>query len=272
MVGGQKAQFDGTNPHTGEKRFKSVSALQDKVSRTLNKAPKATPGSFVSFNINPTITALSPLAAVRGFASFAQEKDSLNGDGFLDMLSVDFSRAVKELAGTLKDLQRLSSLGDLPVTYEQSTLKVHFPGCGADTVENICNELGVQRGVISQDEEFDSFVGTEIALLFPFAPVRTPSECSFYQKDVTVRQNPIDWRPMMAPSAISTDADLFSIRSEDDNDFDDVLQDNHWMVSDEEGYESLHASDMDYDSHSPLEYQGIEGIYRFMEQCEATSH
>lgn len=271
MLGGQKAQFDGIDPRTGEKRFKSVSALQDKVTRALNKAPKVTPGSYISFNINPTVTALSPLAAVKGFASFTQEKDSLNQDGFLDILSVDFSRAVKELAGTLKDLQRLSSLGDLPITYEHSSLKVHFPGCDAGTVEKICDEFGVQRGVISQDEDFDSFVGTEIALLFPFAPTRTPSEYSFYEKDVAGRQYPIDWRPMMASSVLSSDSDLFSIHSEDGHDFEDVLEDNPWAISDEEGYESLHASDVGYDSHSPLEYQGFEGIYKFMEQCEASS-
>lgn len=270
MLGGQKAQFDGIDPHTGEKRFKCISALQDKVTRTLNKAPKTTPGSYISFSINPTVTALSPLAAVKGFASFTQEKKSLNEDGFLDILSVDFSRAVKELAGTLKDLQRLSSLGDLPITYEQSSLKIHFPGCDAGTVEKVCDEFGVQRGVISQDEDFDSFVGTEIALLFPFAPTRSPSECSFYEKDVAARQNPIDWRPMMASSVLSDDSDTFSIHS-DGHDFENVLEDNPWAISDEEGYESLHASDVEYDFHSPLEYQGFEGIYKFMEQCEASS-
>lgn len=273
MLGGQKAQFDGIDPRTGEKRFKSVSALQDKVNRTLNKAPKATPGSYVSFNINPTVTALSPLTAVKGFtSSFTHEKDSLNKDGLLDILSVDFSRAVKELAGTLRDLQRLSVLGDLPITYEHSTLRVHFPGCDAGTVEKICDEFGVQRGVVSQDDDFDSFVGTEIALLFPFASSRTPSECSFYEKDVFHRQHPIDWRPMMASSVLSSDSDDYSTHSEDGLEFEDVLQDNPWLVSDEEGYESLHNSDVDeYDEHTPLEYQGFQGIYRFMEQCEASS-
>lgn len=272
MLGGQKAQFDGVNPHTGEKRFKSISALQDKVNRTLNKVSKVTPGSYISFNINPTVTALSPLTAAQGFASFTQEKESLNKDGFLDILSVDFSRAVKELAGTLKDLQRLSTLGDLPISYEHSTLRVHFPGCDAETVEKICDEFCVQRGVISQDEDFDAFVGTEIALLFPFAPTRSPSECSFYEKSVAERQYPIDWRPMMASSVFDSDSDHYSIHSEDGMEYDDALQDNPWMIPDEEGYESLHTSDVDeYDTHSPLEYQGIEGIYRFMEHCEASS-
>jgi hypothetical protein len=267
VLSGQKAQFDGVSPQTGEKRYKTVTALQDQVNRTLTRVPKATPGSIVSFNINPTVTALSPLKGVKGFTCFAEEKESLNQQGLLDVLSVDFSRAVKELAAVLKDLQRLAGLGDLPITYEASTLKVHFPGCDAETVESICNELGVQRGVIYQDEDFDAFIGTEIALLFPFAPSRTPSECSFYEKSVSGRQQPIDWRNMMVPSV--TGEDLYSTQSEDGQDFED-LGENPW-ISSPSGYESLHASDMEEisDMHTPLEFQGIEGIYRFMEQCES---
>jgi hypothetical protein len=267
MISGEKAQFAGINPHTGEKRYKTVTALQDQVNRTVHRLPKATPGSSIAFDINPTVTALTPLRAIKGFASFVHEKETLNQDGLLDILSVDFSRAVKELAAVLKDLQRLSGLGDLPISYETSILKVHFPGCDAQTVEMICDELGVQRGVVHQDEDFDAFVGTEIALLFPFAPTRTPSECSFYEKPVTGRQQPIDWRNMISPSI--TDPDGYSTHSEDGLDFED-LGENPWLSS-PSGYESLHGSDMEesMDLHTPLEYQGIEGIYRFMEQCES---
>lgn len=271
FVSGQKAHFDGIHPHTGEKRFKAVSALQDQVNRTLQKAPKATPGSYISFNINPTVTALTPLSAVKGFSSFKQEKESLNQDGLLDVLSVDFSRAVKELAGVLNDLQRLAGLGDLPITYESSTLRVHFPGCDAETVERICDEIGVQRGVIHQDEDFDDFAGTEIALLFPFAPTRSPSECSFYEKSVAGRQHPIDWRHMMTPSVFSAASEQYSVHSDNGMDFEDLVEEeNPWLSEGSpEGYESLHASEVgDWDVHTPLEYQGIEGIYRFMEQCE----
>lgn len=274
LVGGQKAQFDGVNPHNGEKRFKSVSALQDKVNRTLNKAPKATPGSYISFNINPTVTALTPLKAVKGFASFAQEQKSLNTEGLLDVLSADFSRAVKELAAVLKDLQRLSQLGDLPITYEHSALKVHFPGCDRDSVERICNELEVQRGIVHQDEDFDSFVGTEIALLFPYAPSRSHSEFEFYEKPVAGRQHVqpmIHWQHMLSPSCVGSED--YSTHSE--HSFDDLAdleaERNPWLSPSLSGYESLHTSEADeIDMHTPLEYQGIEGMYRFMAQCETS--
>ncbi|KAI8941387.1 hypothetical protein NX059_002610 [Plenodomus lindquistii] len=267
LVGGQKAQFDGVNPRNGEKRFKTVSALQDSVNRTLNKVPKATPGSYICFNINPTVTALTPLKAVKGFSSFAAEKESLNSEGLLDVLSVDFSRAVIELAAVLRDLQRLSSLGDLPISYEHSTLKVHFPGCDAQSVEIICNEFEVQRGVVHQDEDFDAFVGTDIALLFPFAPSQTPSECEFYDKSVAGRQHVqpvIDWQHMLSPS--TADSEDFSIHSEQSYDELDVLavETNPWLSSSSpSGYDSLHTSEAD-------DMDGMEGMYRFMAQCESS--
>jgi hypothetical protein len=276
LVGGNKAQFDGVNPHNGEKRFKTVSALQDQVNRTLNKVPKATPGSYVSFDINPTVTALTPLKAVKGFASFAQEKESLNNEGLLDVLSVDFSRSVKELAAVLKDLQRLSELGDLPISYEHASLKVHFPGCDAQTVETICNDFDITRGAVHQDEDFDAFVGTDIALLFPFAPSRTPSECMFYEKPVLERQHVqpnIDWTHMLSPENAATEEDIFSTESEQSYDQIDefVTEPNPWLsVSSPSGYDSPHISEADeMDMHTPLEYQGVEGMYRFMAQCES---
>lgn len=274
LISGQKAQFDGIDSRRGEKRFKAVTALQDQVNRTLNKVPKATPGSYISFNINPTVTALTPLKAVKGFAA-SREKDSLKSEGLLDVLSVDFTRAVKELAAVLKDLQRLSELGDLPITYENSTLKIHFPGCDRDTVETICSDFEVQRGVVHQDEDFDAFVGTEIALLFPFASSRTPSECSFLEKPVAGRQyvEPIEWQQMLSPSVLSSDA--YSTHSEDG--FDDCLDvdegtTNPWLSSSSpSGYDSMHTSEADDVNHNaPLEYQGIEGMYRFMSHCETS--
>jgi hypothetical protein len=268
LVGGQKAQFDGVNPHNGEKRFKTVSALQDQVNRTLNKAPKTSPGSYISFDINPTVTALTPLKAVKGFATFAQEKETLNSEGLLDALSVDFSRAVKELAAVLKDLQRLSAVGDLPISYQDSTLKVHFPGCDAQTVETICNDFEISRGVVHEDENFNTFVGSDMALLFPFAPSQTPSECSFFQKPVADRQHiqpNIDWANMLSPSV--TESEGFATPSEHSYDqLEDFMSEpNPWLsVSSPSGYDSLHTSEADeMDMATPIGFQD-----RFNSSCE----
>ena len=271
-LSGQKVKYNGVDPMTGEKRFKSVSALQDKVEKRTYKIPKATPGSYVEFKVNPTITALSPLSTLTGLNG---KHESLKTEGLLDVLSVDFSRSLQDLAIILSDLNKLSKLGDLPITYHSSHLRVHFPGCDSDTVEGLCNELGVRRGVVVQDEDFDAFVGTDIALLFPFAPQKTVSECSFYEKSVAGRlyaQDAIDWRDLQRPRSPH-----YSTQSEDGLDLEEEYIENPW-ISSPSGYESLHSSEIDSapahfqpDQHSPLEYQGIEGIYKFIEQCDAAA-
>jgi len=272
-LSGQKVKFAGIDSQTGEKKFKAVTALQDKIERKTNSIPRATPGSYVDFQVNPTITALTPLNAVTGYKKPVHKQETLKTEGLLDVLSVDFSRALQDLAIILTDLRKLSALGDLPITYRSSYLRVHFPGCDADTVERLCDELGVRRGIIGQDEDFDTFVGTEIALLFPFAPSKSVSECSLYERSAC-QQNACDWRDM-------TDSDwgapMFSTRSNSGHSLDDFLE-NPW-ISSPEGYESLHTSEIESagqlfeqpEPNSPLEYQGVEGIYRFIEQCDVAA-
>lgn len=287
-LSGQKALYDGTDPITGSKRYKAVSAMQDKVMRTMGSVPKPSPGSFIDFNVNPTITALTPLNAVTGFSnsrSHPRPMETLNTDGLLDALSIDFSRALKDLAAILNDLKRLSSLGDLPITYQSSCLRVHFSGCDADTVEKLAVELGLQRGVIGQDDDFDTFAGTEIALLFPFAPSKTVSEAEFYDGPVAGRQRnryQFDyWLNGPDPLLFSEPSEKeYSARSDDGlgQDFIEIKAEaNPWRESSPSGYESLHSSELDdsgrvheleSSKHTPLEYQGIEGIYRFMEFCD----
>ncbi|GAB7348679.1 hypothetical protein MBLNU459_g7040t2 [Dothideomycetes sp. NU459] len=298
FVGGQKAQFDGVAARSGEKRYKAVTVLQDETGRKVRSLPKATPGSYIDFNVNPTITALTPLGAVAGysFATEEQDREHVNSDGLLDVLSIDFSRALKDLAAVLNDLKKVSALGDLPISYEGSSLRIHFPGCDAETVERLCDELNIQRGVVVQDEAFDAFAGTEIALLFPFCPSfansEGGSECEYYDlPDKTHGQEKVDWRTMLTPDDSEGEGegegegDSFSMRSaaESSGEEDYVVEtplSDPWRSRDStpSGYESLHYSsgesrrgrDSDHvTAGSPLEYQGFEGIYRFIEQCDA---
>jgi hypothetical protein len=269
LISGQKAQFNGVNPQTGEKRYKAVTVLQEEVSRKMFALPRATPGSFIDFNVNPTITALTPINSVAGYSQSFVPKENINTEGLIDVLSVDFSRSLKELAAVLNDIQRLAALGDLPITYHGTFLRIHFPGCDGDTVSKLCDELGVSNGAITQDDDFDDFVGTEIALLFPFAPSKTASECDFLEKPAETRiisRDQVDWRNMLSPESVSEPSIEYSTRSDAGLDFEEI--ENPWTTS-PSGYESLHSSELDnhsFEKHTPLEYQGIEGIYRFMEQ------
>ena len=268
FISGQKAQFDGYSK-CGEKRYRAVSTLQEETGRKMRSLPKATPGSRLEFNINPTITALTPLSAVVGY-SMSEEvhADHLNTSGLMDILSVDFSRALKDLAAVLNDLKRLSALGDLPITYEGSTLRVHFAGCDADTVQRLCEELNVVRGTVIQDPAFDSFAGTEIALLFPFAPSNEVSEAdgeSLFEVSPPgyyTERRVISIGDMLTPSSPA-----YSTQS--DSGAEDVLAENPWLSS-PSGYESVRSgSDLSASKHDPLEYQGFEGIYRFIEELDS---
>ncbi len=289
MIGGQKAQFDGFDPLTGGKRFKAVTALQKKASEKLSALPRATPGSFVDFQVNPTITALTPINSVAGFSNVHSEQypqspsAGLQSSGFLDILSVDFSRALKDLALILNDLKTLSSLGDLPITYREnrSCLRVHFPSCDADTVENLCLEMNVKRGIVGQDADFDDYVGTEIALLFPFAPSKTASECSFFEKPIDRRiyqrrREDIIWCDMLSPTRAPSVAELSTrsdngLEQEDDYEAIGAIEESNPWLSSPSGYESVESSHLISDSAdktAPLEFQGFEGLYRFMEMCD----
>lgn len=265
FISGHKAQFDGVSP-SGQKKYKAVSNLQEETGRKMRSLPRATPGSRLEFVVNPTITALTQLNSITGYdLSEHTQADHLNTDGLLDVLSIDFSRALKDLAAVFNDLKRLSALGDLPITYEGSSLRVHFPGCDAETVERLCDELNVLRGHVVEDEAFDSFVGTDIALLFPFAPSRDLSDSESLFDEVVPRKA-IDYQDMFTPSspAYSTQSDTGM------EDVEDVLLvDNPWLSS-PSGYESARSSS-EYGSnkHDPLEYQGFEGIYKFIEELDA---
>jgi len=249
-LSGQKAHFDGMSAR-GEKRYRSISNLQEETTRRIQMVSKHTPGSFIDFHVNPTVTALSPLGAAFPFGSvMEQSAPNLNTEGFLDILSVDFSRALKDLAATMNDLKRLSSLGDLPITLEKnSILRIRFPGCDAESVERLCEEVGVQRGIIHQDEEFDSSVGAQVALIFPYAPTFEPE--------------------LSSPGG--------SLRSQHGQDLEeaDAVDENPWL----EGYESMDYTSSELDSDfftrpsqiqnsSSADYEGLEGIYRFIEQCD----
>nr|POE47761.1 hypothetical protein CFP56_01092 [Quercus suber] len=273
FVSGHKAQFDGFSS-SGEKRYKTVSALQEDTGRKLRDLPRASPGSWIKFPVNPTITALTPLSAVTGFDCASHPAtEHLNTNGLLDVLSVDFSRALEDLAAIFNDLKRLSALGDLPLTYEGSEIRVHFPGCDADTVERLCEELSITRGMVVQDESFDAFVGTDMALLFPFAPSDQASEdsASFLYDEPASRKhgNRSNIALKVCQSMLTPSSPAYSTQSAPsaESEYEDILLPS---TSSPSGYETVRSgSPPPSSTHDPLEYQGFEGIYRFIEELDS---
>ncbi|KAM7197820.1 hypothetical protein V8F20_006493 [Naviculisporaceae sp. PSN 640] len=284
-LSGQRAKFDGVGAN-GNNRYRAVSAAQEETRIRMAQAPKNAPGAFIDFHVNPTITALSPLGGASGFsfgvAAGSQEGfglgifpkaasgASLNAEGFLDVLSVDFARALKDLAAIMTDLKRLAGLGDLPITLEKnSVLRVRFPGVDADTVERLCDDVGVQRGVVKEDPEFNLSAGVPVALRFPFAP--EGKEPTDYAKTMTSPGGSVRSHHSGISTASPGDA-LF------EDAIMDEFDDNPWLMPSSpgdggsEGYESMSppipTPNSSSDHCSQSDFEGLEGIYRFLEECD----
>ncbi|KAI1367107.1 hypothetical protein F5Y08DRAFT_89913 [Xylaria arbuscula] len=256
-ISGQKAQFDGLN-HRGEKRYRAVSALQDEASKKMAAVPHQAAGSYVDFRLNPVITSLSPLAGgfpypSAGTKAPAHDATTLNTEGFLDVLSVDFARALKDLTSTLADIKKLATLGDLPIQLQKDfVLRVRFPGVDADTVESLCDDLGLTRGIVREDSNFGSEMGVPMALKFPYAP------------NTHVVGAP-DLLPLTSPGGSLRSEDSFPNEYELFEGFDE-LDGNPWL-SDPEGYESMSPPPISSGDHCS-EFEVLEGVYRFLEECD----
>lgn len=190
-----------------------------------------------------------------------------------------------------------------------------------NSVSRLCDEVGVMRGVVVEDEAWHSAqlecgkVGraekdVEMALLFPFAPNATSSssslpsggdgECYFTTKYPTLppqqrhrRTEQLDWRNMLSPSQHSpytAEESLLDNHSGGEMTLKSSPSHRH-AGSPISGYESLQDSDFaDEDPYfhapslSPVmaaattthgsaadksgEYEGLEGIYKFLQVCE----
>ncbi|KAH7023122.1 hypothetical protein EDB80DRAFT_696620 [Ilyonectria destructans] len=262
FLSGQKLRYDGLDSRGG-RQYRAVSPMEDEAMRKFSSIPRTSPGSFIDFNLSPTVTALSPLAAAipvaseaSGFkANAATAGVSLNTEGFLDVLSADFGRALKDLTAIYADLRRLAILGDLPVHLEQKNiLRVRFPGVDAETIERLCDDIGIQRGIVGEDADFGVAVGVPMALRFPFAPDVPKSLMSLSGSVRSVEG--YEW-----DASSSLEDDDFVQEA-----FMDEMGDNPWL-SDLEGYETM-SPPMSSGGHPSEDFEGLEGVYRFLEECD----
>lgn len=262
---GQRAHFDGYSAD-GRKLYRAVSVDEEKARNKLAVAPHA-PGSSIDFHISPSVTALSPLGAMIPSSQSVEAEIQTAGatllaDNFLDVLSVDFARTLKDLAAVMADLKALARLGDLPISLERADLlRVRFPGVDAETVERLCNDVGVQRGIIKEDPDFDMDAGVQVALRFPYAPADDGCSKTLTSPDETVRTR--------VSSESSNELDDAFVEEVEENPW--LLASEHSVVSEElEGYESMSPSlkSASSEHYSEDRYEGLEGIYKFLEECD----
>lgn len=302
LVNGGKARFDGIDKKTGEKRFKTISTTEDELHQ-LSKKPFSGPvkGTNLEFHLNPTITALSP-AALNG--PWTPEIQTINTSNLLDNLSIDFARVLKDLSAVLNDLRRLSALGDLPlsITYSPSgpILALRFPGCDGATVSRLCDEANVCRGVIREDEAWMDDRDVEMALLFPLAPGdqdttddemwRHGRNSYYFEHDLptprtTLTPEQLDWRQMMyadglsdrTTTSINDNNNMVHLRMSELTSAQNTPPTASKSLSD---YESVGDDSSNFPPNDPYppqrnpaaarseDFEGLEGIYRFLKECE----
>ncbi|PHH80079.1 hypothetical protein CDD80_2921 [Ophiocordyceps camponoti-rufipedis] len=256
FLSGQRLRYDGVGPN-GSPKYRTVSARDDEIMRSMARTARSAPGAFIDFHLKPTITALGPLAMAVVGASDASGSTAdapyysatLHNEGLLDVLSADFKRALQDLTAVDADLKRLSALGDLPVMLEgRDKLRVRFPGLDADTVERLCDDLGIQRGVVGQDCEPDVAAGELGMLKVPFAP----------EMDDALTKSDLSLRSLRSNSTdnswtLEQDSKLQEA-------FDAEMEDSPWLPE-AEGHGTRPSA------VSSSEYEGLEGIYRFLEEC-----
>ncbi|KAL8998002.1 MAG: hypothetical protein Q9169_002842 [Polycauliona sp. 2 TL-2023] len=300
-IGGGKAHFDGFDQKTGAKNFKAVSEAEDRALRKIQRSSSAawSKGCNLEFRLNPTITALSASFPTSTGQSFGSQ--TLGTVGILDTLGADFARALKDLSAILTDLKRVAAFGDLPISlttlkHGGSTLCVRFAGCDADTVSRLCDEVGVRRGVIREDEAWNDDRDVEMALLFPFATSKAVShseyESAFFANtlhaDSCIAPEQVEWQNMMSPSQHSgpqSDADSAEFHYIDTPTSTETPHHSYdrYTPQSPSGYESLRESDFaaedayHHQRPSPQQarrreagdLQGLESIYRFLAECDA---
>ena len=267
---GSKAQYDGVDGR-GNKRFRAVSATRHTVMRKIAGLHKATPGSHVDFRVNPTITALAGLSGVAGYPTWSQEEQyetaepqtHLNSNGLLDILQTDFSRSLRDLSAILADIRRLASLGDLPITYESTSsgtvLRIHFPGTDGETVDRLCEEMNITRGIVTEDADFDAFVGSDIALMFPFAPSKSASldnysfDDGMFETMRVAEHGTFDWNNMPTSQSIESFHDNHSVISDTEHPYDYADVDDDYSMHSEQDLDILSHSEPQHDDELFLE-------------------
>ncbi|KAG5359987.1 hypothetical protein CJU90_5835 [Yarrowia sp. C11] len=98
-------------------------------------------GTFVDFNFAPQLSL---------------QAEQLTSES-LEQLERDLHAFVQETKVLLADIKNVcASLGELPVTVTQNNVRVHFPNSDAEKVNLMLKDIGVTRGVITEEESCES--------------------------------------------------------------------------------------------------------------------
>jgi len=276
-MGGKNAADEYRNYRNGGK----VSVRAQLASRLAQD--ETAPGAYVDFHMAPTFTCLSRLS-----------KNSISNPGFMAALDEDFTEIVNDVATVWSELQKLATLGDLPVSLakdKEDTIRVYFAGCDREIVERLCNEVGVSRGVVGEEDRFafellmptlemKPFLESPGGSLHAIQPVPPPqgahgtglywqdmlSDSSCASQDGEMTEEGTEYTP-----AISVDGYMFSGSSVSG------LSPGQWESSEGSSgamFPPLMPTRAEAQLASPPQHTGpvpdlgLEGLQRFLQECE----
>jgi hypothetical protein len=68
----------------------------------------------------------------------------------------DLNRYVEHIKAVVRDIKNVSDLGELPVSIENGSVRIHFPNCDTEKVHRLISDVDVTRGVVSDEGSFTS--------------------------------------------------------------------------------------------------------------------
>jgi len=242
-----KGQMDSYRRHDGKSGRIGVRAQL-----AASLAQENAPGAYIDFDLSPTFTSLTPLN---------RNKPSLEDPEFLQGLAADFGAMLGSVTAIYGDIQKLSALGDLPIALvgpKSDVLRVHFHGCDSDFVEKLCQEVGITRGVVHEDERF-AFTMLATGVVPSWREMMTNSSplSSTYSEDgfESTYSDEEVIRSKISGSLSSHESDYFAPPSPYYSDSEVIL------VGSSEGLSST-------GSERSGGYDGLEGIHRFLSECD----
>lgn len=242
------------------------------------------PGAYVDFHMAPTFTSLSRLS-----------KNSIGNTNFMAALDEDFTEIVNDVATVWSELQKLTTFGDLPVSLandKEDTIRVYFAGRDREAVLRLCDEVGVTRGVVGEEERFGfellmptlemkPYLESEGGSFHAFSPVTVPQQ--------RVKGTGLYWEDMLSEkegeiegSCVSQDGDTEAMMTEDGTEYTPPVSVEGYIFegSSVSGLSPLFSSS---DGSAGLMFPpypqasvpavpgpdlGVEGLQRFLEECE----
>lgn len=58
---------------------------------------------------------------------------------------------VEHVKAIVRDIRNVSELGELPVSIENGTIRIHFPNCDTEKVHRLISDVDVSRGIVSDE-------------------------------------------------------------------------------------------------------------------------